>query len=98
MQVIETVATIGVIILVFAFLFTVLFLLYSYYRDIIIQEEEDGKLHTTAYVDMNVVYETYMTYDDTQSTMLQYAIKTSEYDNAKRAQEKYIERKQNASN
>ena len=95
MEVIETVAKVGIMILVFAFLFSVVFLLYSYYRDIIIQEEEDGKLHTIAYVDMEVVYETYMQYDDSQSTVLQYAIKTSEYDNAKQKQEEYIEGKQN---
>lgn len=98
MEIIETVAKVGIMILVFAFLFTVVFLLYSYYRDIIIQEEKDGKLHTIAYVDMEVVYETYMQYDNSQSSMLHYVIYQSEADNAKRAQEEYIERKQNEYN
>lgn len=75
-----------------------IYLTVSYYKNLIIQEEIEGQLHTIAYVNMDVVYETWMKYDNSDSVMLQYAILTQEKENAERAQEQFKERKKYASN
>jgi len=81
-----------IVYLIILALLLVVWLVVSYHTDLVIQEENDGLLHTIAMVNIDTVYETWIEYRESSATMLLYSTGETEKENAERAIKNYKER------